>query len=135
MSNTIDAALNIYNKIRNGAIKFASAIIPGYNHEFTKSYVNTFPINIGSVSQTTSQSVAPVFRIGTAFSVADIGAVGTIQCVDCGVKDSADVDRRLGFSIAKGLTPGSLTINATQTTVVIQFGISANGKISHEFDK
>ncbi|MCJ1430981.1 hypothetical protein MMC27_000331 [Xylographa pallens] len=135
ISDTIDAALNIYNKIRNGAIKVASAIIPGFSHEFTKSYVNTFPINLGSASQTTSQSVAPVFGIGTAFSVADIGAVGTIQCVDCGVKGSVDVDGRLGFSIAKGITTASLTINAAQTTVVIQFGISANGKISHEFNK
>ncbi|MCJ1399629.1 hypothetical protein MMC11_002831 [Xylographa trunciseda] len=118
VADTIDAALNIYNKIRDGAIKVVSAIIPGFNHEFTKSYVNTFPINIGSSSQTTSPSVAPVFGIGTAFSIADIGAVGTIQCVDCGVKGSVDVDGRLGFSIANGITTGSLTINAAQTAVV-----------------
>ena len=98
-----------------------------------KSYVNTFPINIGSPSQTTAQSVPPVFGIGTAFSIAGIGAAGTLRCVDCGVKGSVDVDGRLGFSIARGLTTGSLTINAAQTTVVLQFGISANGKISHEF--
>ncbi|MCJ1472677.1 hypothetical protein MMC13_001326 [Lambiella insularis] len=135
VANTLDAALNIYNKIRDGAIKVASAIIPGFDHEFTKSYVNTFPINIGGASQTTAKSIEPVFGIGTAFPLADIGVVGTVQCVDCGVKSSVDVDGRIGFSVARGITTGSLTLNVAQTTAVLQFGFNVNGKISHEFSK
>lgn len=127
---------SLFNKIKEGAVAVGDFISEGFHHEFTPSYQNKWPFEVGSLDTTATSVTKPstaLFGLGEGLSLGDFGGDVTIQCIGCGATGALGVDMSIGFSIADGLKSGHLQLNSDPLSIGLQFGITVDVVASHTF--